>query len=167
MHLQIIFTNNAATQYRYRAKTSPTRMHSSRMRITRFGGHHEVSTGEGVSTHPCQVSCPGWVGVGVASTHPQKGSGTRDIHLLVDRMTDRHLWKHYLPPTSLAGSKKLWLFTFSFWNWILLPHKTSCTLLRYFGLINWLCVSDEWYRIFEHSVLPDFRTLYTMIRVIG
>ena len=76
------------------------------MRITRFGGHHEVSTGEGVSTQPCQVSCPGWVGVGVANTHPQKGSGTRDIHLLVDRMTDRHLWKHYLPQTSLAGSKK-------------------------------------------------------------
>ena len=33
---------------------------------------------------------------GTRRTHPQKGSGTRHTHLHVDRMTDRHLWKHYL-----------------------------------------------------------------------
>ena len=164
MYLQIIFTNNAATQYKYRAKTSPTRMHSSRMRTARFGGHHDVSTGEGVSAH----SLPGPMsGVGGGSTHHQKGSCTRDIHLLGDRMADRHLWKRYLPPTLLAGSKKSWLFTFSFLTEILLPHKTSCILLRYLDLINWLCVSDQCYRIFEHSVFPDFRTLYTVILVTG
>ena len=43
---------------------------------------------------------------GIRHTHPQKGPGTSGTHTSVDRMTDRHLWKHYLHATTVAGYKK-------------------------------------------------------------
>ena len=68
------------------------RKHSSRMRTTHFGGHHWMSASWGVpSGGVSSIPTPRRdLGPGISS---------------VDRITDRHLWKHYLPATSLAGGK--------------------------------------------------------------
>ena len=38
----------------------------------------------------------------------QKGHETRDTLPHVNRMTDRHLWRHYLPATAVAGGNELY-----------------------------------------------------------
>ena len=48
-------------------------------------------------THPNSQKGP------LTSDTPQKGHGTRDTHPLPCEQIDKHLWKHYLPATTVAG----------------------------------------------------------------
>ena len=50
-------------------------------------------------------------GPGTRHTHPKKGTETR--HTPPPPWTERHLWKHYLPSTTVAGGKNgcvMWTF---------------------------------------------------------
>ena len=64
-------------------------------------------------------------GPGNRDTTPQKGPRTRDTHS-PSPWTDTRLWKHYLPPTSLAGGNNSGAlpcpaenFKFSWWFYLL------------------------------------------------
>ena len=77
-------------------------------------------------------------GPGTRDTHSLKGHGIRDTHTTMDRMTNRHPWKHYLPPISLAGGNYINIVTKCEWsqklnnfvvrNW-LHGYQCHCSLL--------------------------------------
>ena len=95
-----------------------TRKHSSRMRTAYLPTvfHQIPCLGEGWVPIPWGPMCvcvggsyPPPLDIPITQTiHPQilttgKDMGLKIPTLLVDRMTDRRLWKHYLPSTSLVG----------------------------------------------------------------
>ena len=61
--------------------------------------------GPGISTpkRDMQPGTPSRKGPGTRYTHPWRDLGPGIPNFTVDRMTDRHLWKHYFPATSLAS----------------------------------------------------------------
>ena len=69
------------------------------------------------STHPLSTHTLAQMHVGIhplskcmlGYTHPLPKCMLEQISPPVDRMTDTHLWKHYLPTTSFAGGNKWWI----------------------------------------------------------
>ena len=72
------------------------------------GGSSSEQVWTGLQCWPPDVSSRGSVlglmSMGDSEVQSIIGNGHLGTHLL---WTDRHLWKHYLPPTSLTGSNKI------------------------------------------------------------
>ena len=93
------------------------------------GGCHKIvsSMSLGVASHPWTTPPPLSKGPGTRDT-PIKEHGIRNTNpTLMDRMTDRHLWKRYLPSTWLSGGDNALLV------W---PFKLCCQRRQYNGEIQ-------------------------------
>ena len=80
------------------------RMHSSRMRTTRFSGHLGGGGGWG-AVCPRGECLPS--GGGVYTPCPLH-AGIHKPPPPVDRIINTRLWKHYLPATTVAGGNNMW-----------------------------------------------------------